>query len=191
MAVTFPIPWSSREHWQSELELDSVEPRQIGEVRLWIDMAPGASATVADPKRQFDAAGMVDWISSNRELAVSSKQSVAVAGLPAVVLDWTVSPTATSGIDAFCTAGCALTIGRPHVNCCIGYGPGEHVREYVMDIGPTNERHTLMIDIDSESQAKLDQLDGLLRPIIDSLVFPDEWFIWCGRTGPPHHDCSG
>ena len=101
MAVTFPIPWSSREHWQSELELDPVEPRQIGEVRLWIDMAPGASATVADPKRQFDAAGMVDWISSNRELAVSSKQSVAVAGLPAVVLDWTVSPTATSGIDAF------------------------------------------------------------------------------------------
>lgn len=87
--------------------------------------------------------------------------------------------------------GCADTVGRPHINCCIGYGQGEYIREYLVDVGPDNERHTLLIDLDSPSPANLDTLDGLLRPILDSLVFPDTWTIWCGRSGPPHHDCSG
>jgi hypothetical protein len=190
LRFTLGIPWSTREHWQSEFELDPVQPVGIGEVRMWVDMAPGGPTAVADPKRQFDAKGMVDWITTNPELAVSSKRSDTVGGQPATVVDWTVAPTASSGADEYCKAGCALTLGRPHVNCCIGYGPGEHVREYVLDIGPANERHTMVIDLDSESGEKLDQLDDLLHPILETMIFPEEWHILCGRTGPPNGDCS-
>jgi hypothetical protein len=191
LELTLPTAWSSREHWQSELEMDPVEPSSLGEVRMWIDMAPGGADGKADVTRQFDAAGMVDWITTNPNLVVSAPQSVPIAGLPAMVVDFTVSPTATDD-DPMCPTGCATMLGRPGINCCIGYGQGEFVREYIFDVGPDAERHTMIIDLDSPFSAEaLEQLDDLLRPILDSLVFPDEWVIWCGRTGPPHHDCTG
>jgi hypothetical protein len=191
LEFTLPTAWSSREHWQSELEMDPVEPSSLGEVRMWIDMAPGGADGTADPARQFDAAGMLDWIVTNTNLVVSVPQSVTVAGLPAMVVDFTVSPTATDD-DPNCPTGCATTLGRPGINCCIGYGQGEFVRQYIFDVGPESERHTMIIDLDSPFSAEaLEQLDDLLQPILDSFVFPDEWLIWCGRTGPPHHDCSG
>jgi hypothetical protein len=187
LTFTVGVPWTSREHWQSELELAPADPDDIGEVRFWIDMAPGGDDGEADPDQQFDAAGMLDWIVKNRSLVVGPPRDATVAGLPSKVVFFTIPPAAQSRA---CGPGCALTVGRPHLNCCIEYGQGEYIREYVLDVGPETERHTLLIDLDAPSLENLDTLDRLLKPILDGLTFPAEWVIWCGRTGPPHIDCS-
>lgn len=192
LGFTLSDQWTSVEAWLGALELHTADGS--GSMAILVDMLPVTQDGEGAAGVENNAAAIVAALASNASLvATDITQTSLGEDVPATEVTLAVSPSWVN-VDPTCPVGaCSTFLGRPDWWCCVSIGLGDHVRIYVADIGtPGSSPHTLMIllgsveDSPAISEAALAGLDVLVRPILDSLILPEELVIYCGDTRPAH-----
>jgi hypothetical protein len=169
MTIELDGSWTGIEDSTGEFKIAPTEDTDYG-VSFTLDLFPVSDGTRVDGV-PLTAEGLEDWLRANPYLVVSRAMRGDISGLPATVIDVSLSARAPRE-HADCPDPCVDFVSFEQWDHANGILGDDVYRFYLADVSYSGSEHIFIVNIEGRDEAHLDSFGSLVEDLMPTVQVP-------------------